>query len=205
MKQILLLVFFAGLIAPAGIHAQKMYRDKVTNRVIFDLTEAAGMPKDAITDTPKTWEGSPSYSDAMLNNLQTSSINATVFQKLEIAPYDIDASGVINGTDEMTMDWVTAFNRCKNSDYDNGGWRLPTQRELILMFIFQPALDNIFAADATTGKTLSPMRYWAGTEINALNAWVVDFQTDYGLTSVYGKSQSKDYRLQARCVREVTD
>jgi hypothetical protein len=200
MKKIVV-ILFAGLLVSAGLQAQKVSKD-ASNRVILDLTVAAGMPAGAITDVSKTARfnelmadpvvGAPSATNKLWHseNQHNGAINATVFEKLEVAPKNMNKVGVIGGTGTMTMDWVEAFNGCIKS-----GWRLPTQRELMLMCIFKEALDAAFPSDGA----LSFANYWGATENTASTACIVHVG--------YGDTYRKDKNLSTyvvRCVREVT-
>lgn len=192
MKQYFLLILLIGLIAPTGLHAQKVYNDG--SKTILDLTENAGMPAGAITDVSKYTSFTPSETVLDSQNDQNGSINATVFQKLEIAPSDLDQSGTIGST-AGTFTWIEAFNSCKSLNYNGTGWRLPTQRELILIHIFKPALDDI------NGITFNEYAsYWSATEYGAGSSWCITF---FGSNlREMPKSTTTCY---ARCVREVTD
>lgn len=180
MKRFLLTALLAGFLISAGLHAQKVYKDN-NGRVILDLTVEAGMPAGAITTSVKTWTSTPSNNGGpMPNNNDKGTINATVYQKLEIATQDTPG----------TMSWSTAFNECK---WLSGNWRLPTLRELMLIYIFKPALES-FAGFGVFSETT----YWSATEINHLEAWYVSFAN--GITYPHLKTNS----YHARCVREVT-
>lgn len=201
MKQILIMVILlAGLIAPVAVNAQKVYKD-ASNRVILDLTVVAGMPKNAVTATKKTWIGTPSNNGGPLtNNTENEAINATVFHKLEIAPHDINSAKVIGASGTMTMDWATAFNICKNSSSYGGGWRSPTQRELMLIYIFRPALEMVFVDSAIKGTAfVNEGGYWSATENDAKFSWSVHF----GDGGTYNTLNTALYRV--RCVREITN
>ncbi|RHO67083.1 DUF1566 domain-containing protein [Parabacteroides sp. AF48-14] len=199
MKQILLMVLFVGLMSPAGLYAQKVYKD-ASDRVILELTIAAGMPRGAITNTAKQWTSDPSNNNGPIaENTETGSINATVFQKLEIAPNDMNTTGGMDNTGNMVMNWASGFNGCKESTYDGGRWRLPTQRELQLMYIFLPALQSIFNTLPTQGTLFgSGTRYWSATECDATTSWVVLYQGN-------AITNTKTSNYNVRCVREVTD
>jgi hypothetical protein len=206
MKKIIVIVF-AGLLVSAGLQAQKVCIEG--GKVILDLTE--GMPAGAITDVSKTTRfkdlmdhpdtGAPSAIDKLWHqeNRTVGDINKTVFQKLEVAPKDMNTSGGMDGTGTMTMNWSTAFNGCINSSYDDGGWRLPTQRELMMMWIFNDALT--IALPAVGGDALSSgnAQYRSATEGSATSAWFVRFGT--GNTNLNEKSSPPSLRV--RCVREV--
>jgi hypothetical protein len=192
MKKIVM-ILFAGLLVPAGLSAQEVYKD-ASNRVILDLTAAAGMPAGAITNTPKTWTGSPSNNSGPLtDNGHDGDINAMVFQKLETAPSDLG-----------TMNWAAAFDGCRTLSYNGGGWRLPTQRELYLIWIFREALESIFENDLSPkGSAFLFANYWCATEANHSFAWEMSF---YNIdTPISSDDIQKTNQIQARCVREVTN
>lgn len=194
MKRLMLVMVFAGLMFPAGLMAQKVYKD-AGNRVILDLTAAAGMPAKAVTNTAKKWTDTPSNTTGpMTDNGEKGSINATVFQKLEIAPHCLTGDGTI-GSAGGVFTWADAFNYCKNVNHNGTGWRLPTQRELQLMYIFRPALESVLTGIG--GTVFSAAYYWSATEFTAYYARYVSFST--GVTSATYKSDT--YRV--RCVREV--
>jgi hypothetical protein len=182
MKKICI-ILFAGLLVSAGLQAQEMYIEG--GKVILDMTVATGMPADAITNAAKTW-GTPSNTTGPLtNNTETGTINEKVFQKLEIALTDLG-----------TTDWVAALNGCRAPSYNGGGWRLPTQRELMMIWIFSDALKDVLPAVGGTFLS-SADYYWSATERSDLVAWVVDFA---GYTTV---NSSKKNLYRVRCVREI--
>lgn len=207
MKQFYLLVLLVGLITPTGLHAQKVY--KKNNKVILDLTVAAGMPKDAVTQTSKTDAYTANFPELPeqialnkvngIDNDQNNPINATVFQKLEVAPYDVNGHNEISSTktEIMTRVWNLAFTGCKESKYDNGGWRLPTQRELMLIYIFNPALTHVLRE--VGGTPLESDNYWSATEYDKYNAWHMIFNVGFMSHAI----KAEGFRI--RCVREVTD
>jgi hypothetical protein len=219
MKKIVVIVF-AGLLVSAGLQAQRVYIEKdvqgQNKRVILDLREAAGMPAGAVTNVSKTGMfnnliaqyGAPSATNVLWRseNREGDSdetrgeINATVFQKLEVAPKDMNREGVIGGTAPMDMNWVVAFNGCIESTYDGGRWRLPTQRELMVMCIFKGALDTAFSklSPSGTGIALSSAFYRSATEVNASVAWTVSFGSGYT-----DNANLKETSYRVRCVREV--
>jgi hypothetical protein len=216
------MILFAGLLVSAGLQAQRVYieTDGQGNkkRVILDLTE--GMPAGAITSDSKTvmfnnliaQHGAPSSTSAIWRSENQEGgydetrgeINATVFQKFEIAPLNVNAAtGTMGATPTYTADWAAAFNACKNSTHNgDNDWRLPTQRELQMMWIFKEALDTAFSklSPSGTGNALLSADYRSATEYNASYAWNVNFGNGY--TDYAYKTGSTSYRV--RCVREVT-
>jgi hypothetical protein len=183
MKKIVM-ILFAGLLVSAGLQAQKVCIEN--GKVILDLTEAAGMPAGAITNVSKTAlyaDATPSNTAGPLtNNTTTGTINEKVFQKLEIAPSDLGE-----------MNWADAMAGCKNKGQ---GWRLPAQRELLLMWIFIEALVEALP-EVDGGATLSPVLYWGATESDVSAAWSMNFDTGVTLLSL------KKNECLVRCVREV--
>jgi hypothetical protein len=173
MKKIVVIVF-AGLLVSAGLQAQKVCIEN--NKVILDMTVAAGMPAGAITNVSK------------INSTGSLADNLQVFQKLEIAPSDLGS-----------MNWTDAMAGCKNK---GAGWRLPTLRELLLIYIFKDALDTAFSGLSPKGDALS-YTYWSATEGNVSNAGNVTF-TGNVLFIGHTTSASKATKYSVRCVREVT-
>lgn len=190
MKRLVLMVLVAGLLTPAGLYAQKVYKDG-SDKVILDFE---GLPKGAVTEVKKyTTDDTATDNDWLVDEAYSKAQNKEVYRKLEIAPYDMNNKGEIVETslNSFTMDWATAYNGCKNSGYDGSGWRLPTQRELQFMWIFKDGLeDNAAQFDAEY--------YWSATENATRYAWFVSFGSGY--TFNYTKSLGS-YRV--RCVREV--
>ena len=214
MKHIFLITLFAGLIVPTGLYAQKVHKD-ANDKVYLILTKAAGMPAGTTTNVSK-YSGATApatgflYTTNSSSNQVNGSINADVFEKFEIAPFDINKAGQISGSGTFGMTWVEAFNGCKNARYpgpSDGGWRLPTQRELMLMYIFSSAIDEIFyrlgtAKAAQFNKTQSNAgNYFCATEHNATTAWYVAFWNG----NAYYSAGDKNGSLRARCIREVTN
>lgn len=202
MRRVLIMIIFAGFVTPATVNAQKVRKEN--NKVILDLTPAARMPKDAITTTGKTWTGTPSNTEGpMANNSEVGTINATVFQKLEIAPHDINSVGTIGTAGTMTMDWVTAFGACKSTTYDNGGWRLPTQRELMLIYIFRSAIEVIFKDSSINGTVFSTTYYHSATESTNYSSYCWGVNLSNGVSSIISKVDGGSKKV--RCVREITN
>jgi hypothetical protein len=209
MKKIFV-ILCAGLLISAGLQAQKMYIEN--GKVILDMTVAAGMPEGSTTNVSKTAlyaDAVPSETDTIENNTQGAAINATVFQKLEIAPDNLG-----------TMNWMDAMAGCKNK---GTGWRLPTQRELMMMWIFREALDEalpIVGGTVLLPSTSKELYYRSATEhfdpiaypddgmINSVWSMYFISTSVYGITQGLSSPRSKsttNTTEAARCVREVTN
>lgn len=200
MKKILTICLIS-MFLPAGMQAQRAYIDG--NKVIFDLSVEAGMPAEAVTSTRKyigNFTPGTSASGAAYDEM--GSMNATVYKKLEIAPRDISRDGDLSSSNAATQPWVDAFNYCKNLNYEGNGWRLPTQRELMLIYMFRPAFDKLIEIlGVYTKSPFADAHYWSATEYRNVdgNAWFVDFTN--GLTNSADKTYPTEKRM--RCVREV--
>ena len=177
--------------------AQRIYKTGTppTDKIILDMTVAAGMPAGAVTSTPKynaayLLANPPMSLGIMADNLHTGAINATVYQKLEIAPQDLGTSGLNSGT--MTMHWVTAFSECKNLNHNGTGWRLPTQRELLMMWIFRTKINDL------SGTPFVATYYWSATQIDNASSWILFFATGAMFDVL-----REDLLNRTRCVREL--
>lgn len=89
-------------------------------------------------------------------------------------------------------DWVSAWNACSSYNKEDGSvgqWRLPTQRELQMIWILHPLL-------IAEGK-FNANRYWSATEGSETAAWFVTFSD--GLVGTL----SKENLYYVRCVRDL--
>lgn len=73
------------------------------------------------------------------------------------------------------------------------GWRLPTQREMMLMWLFKAGIDVIYSSGQ-----LSASPYWTATENTAVEAWYLDFTT----AAPQSDSAAKTFSYKYRCVRD---
>lgn len=74
------------------------------------------------------------------------------------------------------------------------GWRLPTQREIMLMWLFREGINTIYS-----GAQLSTSGYWTATESTTVQAWFLDFSATTPQSNVATKGSSS-YKY--RCVRD---
>lgn len=186
MKKVILMILLLGFVCING-YAQKVY--KKDGKVYLECTVANGMPAGSVTTTPKCVEGSASaaaFRDGSTSGTNPyASENNQVFEKLEIAA----------SNEAGTMLWLAAYNSCqaKNSGGVTG-WRLPTQRELMLIYIFREKLESM------TGSTFGRINYWSSSEDVYNTVWIVNFY--YRSTNTLTKANSGSGNV--RCVREVT-
>ena len=199
MKRTLFIALIAALMVPAGLTAQEVYME--SGQIILDMTVAAGMPAGAITNISKTEVYNSydaiNYNSWLINSADNSHsgyLGATVYEKLEIAPQDMagdDFSPTLSATG-TAIRWVSAFNRCKGLTHGgNTDWRLPTQRELQMIWIFKDAFENLGLTFSSTTE------YWSVTEVQGMSVRIVSF--DNGGTGV----NIKQNYFNARCVREI--
>lgn len=94
-----------------------------------------------------------------------------------------------------TQPWVAAYTACKGYSGEGGiagQWRLPTQRELMMIWVLHPQLLN--KGSFTAFDTIV---YWSCTEYHNSAAWYVTFNIG-GMTS-----SAKAYDTSVRCVRDL--
>lgn len=77
----------------------------------------------------------------------------------------------------------------------NTGWRLPTQRELQLMWLLHEAINQAFLPTYWKRNLLSGT-YWSSTEEDATRAWYFNFDGPGSAGNV------KETRYKVRCVRD---
>lgn len=207
MKRFLFMLLAIGLIAPAGAYAQKVYKDGT--RIILDLTVEAGMPVGSVTSVSKTdvYENVTGSSSQLshADNKSSGQLNKQVFQKLEIAPRDLSSSTAITGT-AKALPWLTVFKGCKNLNHNGTGWRLPTQQELLMIYVFREAIKGL-GGGSFNGSHADDQSYWSATEAGPSNGTYVNFYDGIdGRVSHDGYTYAapKTHYHWARCVREVT-
>ncbi|MCS2894318.1 DUF1566 domain-containing protein [Parabacteroides faecis] len=76
------------------------------------------------------------------------------------------------------------------------GWRMPTQREMMIMWLFREGINAIYSG-GKIGQD-SETRYWTATEHSADKAWYLDFSN----TVPQSNTLSKATVLKFRCVRD---
>lgn len=94
-----------------------------------------------------------------------------------------------------TTDWAAAWKACVSYNGEGGGvgsWRLPTQRELLMIWILHPQLIGKDSFTAFNDNT-----FWSATEGNTTFAWSVSFSNGY----VYNGSKTTSYYV--RCIRDL--
>lgn len=177
MKKILLIAILS--ILPLWGHAQSVYKTE-DGKVFLDCSPTSRMPQGAVTTVSKVSDG------------QTEAEHKQVYQKLEVAT-----------TDLIYVTWDWAYSECKGLAGGTNKWRLPTQRELQLLYLFRNAFASLGAAFQMDGSV-----YWSLTVTfvnGVVHRWAVDFES--GLTGLilpwYDGMTGAGAFAFARCVREV--
>jgi hypothetical protein len=174
------------------------------NTMITITTEDPSIDPYPIIDFSKGLsEGSytnESKSFTMVNEIHY--FSKTVYKQLRIAKKDMQ--NLNEGI--LTIDWTFAGAGATCGAFyneeiaDKGYWRLPTQREMQAIWIFQEELK----AKCSTFDYLSDSYYWTITVSSSYpdNAWTV-----YGIKNISGggntPNQPKLEKLRARCVMEI--
>lgn len=107
--------------------------------------------------------------------LSTDEANKTLYKRF----------AVNKNKNSAKLSWSDAFTAC------NSGWRLPTQRELMLIWILSPELGKKIGPD--DDKSLY---YWSATGDN-FTSWVIFFSS--GTTLVRAGKITSD----VRCIKEL--
>lgn len=83
---------------------------------------------------------------------------------------------------------------CKNYSTTEfpSGWRLPTQREIMLLWLFREGINTIYS-----GVPLTADKYWTATEQSTDKAWYMDFSATTPQISYNSKTSAYKFR----CVR----
>lgn len=123
-----------------------------------------------------------------IGNGENISVNGRIPMRFIVAPTDLTAlswtvaGGVTDGSNDLNAVFSSsAETGCRQ--YGNVGqpgagrkWRVPTQRELQLIWMFRVPVGLIYPRAPM--ENAATKNYWASTEKDAGNAWVFDFKKD---------------------------
>lgn len=184
MKRLILtgLLICCGIL---GAEAQKVYK----NAGIF-IIECAGMPEGSYTKLakPRTTDGTNSTQGSldMLVNIGAPLNDDKVAYKFEVASADSSVAG---------YDWLAGVNVC--AGLSGGNWRLPTKRELTLIWIQHEKLKSL------SGFTpLVESSYWGATEFKSTQSYTHSFGATVG-SGGPGLKTTSSYKV--RCIRDITN
>ena len=161
----------------------------VSNRAIIDCRN---LPVGAVTTETKA-----RIADGALDKLGTNdltNIGSAESNKTVSHYFEVMKSNLNSGSN-----WLDAANGCSNykSGDGNNTWRLPTQRELYLLWILNTAIKP----KVPSFTEFSATNYWSATETNAQKSFAVAFTT--GIANAFQKG-SVDTNHSVRCVRDLT-
>lgn len=159
MRQIVITTLLLASVALSGgeqAYAQRAVFNRMSRTMTLDCSKESGMSQTAVTTTRKytgpykfdTGTGTGTYNGKLITIdtwLSTGGGNGTIdespakenekiYYKLEIDSENLTIPNVT----PTSMTWVDAFNGCKNKK--EPGWRLPTLRELVLIYLFRGAI-----------------------------------------------------------------
>lgn len=100
-----------------------------------------------------------------------------------------DANGDLG---EVTSGMTSGCAAFGTSEF-RSGWRMPTQREMMLMWLFREGIDAIYGS-----ASLQDEVYWTATESDKNQAWILSFSSIAPESNISGKTTSYKYR----CVRD---
>lgn len=139
------------------------------------------------------------------------SVNDRIPFRFIVAPTDVGSNdmtwaavqGVGDGTNDKADFSSTGLSGCGsyvNSSDKERKWRVPTQRELQLMWLFREPI-GLITKNPMEGTVNSgdPKKYWASTESGSDAAWFFDF----GLNNPLCGTQKKNLKTgMVRCVSD---
>lgn len=200
MKRLKLLLILGIIIFMQGrASAQKV--GTTGGRVFIDCSD---MPSGAVK-TPSEVASSKTTGGRMVRHIHLDPVNSKVSPKFEISNTDLstnlfwfEAAGWSLEAHYSLTDGTAANTGCAAYDplsdiATNGNWRLPTQRELMLICVL---LERRPLPDFTSFNTL--YNYWSATEAQFNGIWCVHLFTGetYGTTKNSGPQK-------VRCVRDM--
>lgn len=174
MKKKVMLLVLVGILSTTVSYAQKVTRS--ANGAIID---ASAIPHTTVKKARSTDATDASLGSNTAANIGSKVSNEKVYVKFEV--YKSNNSGR----------WLHMVNQCKNSTVDGGGWRMPTYRELRLMWVLKPELEKI------EGFVSFSDSYWSATEFNADRSYVVSF------TSGHVTLGDRYANYVTRCIRDL--
>lgn len=161
-----------GLYAQTGVKYPYVTTNSSGNKCVIVSRDAQGGVKSALLHANWT-TATPAHNHSDEPDGTAKACNA-VSAKFEVYSSDNATSGA----------WADAAGKCPS------GWRLPTQRELILISVMKDQFSGI------TG--LASASYWSATEYSTTSAWYFGFSTNY--TNYATKTNTAYY---VRCVRDL--
>lgn len=99
----------------------------------------------------------------------------------------------------LTQSWTHSDPVCKNLKENGENWRLPNQRELLLIFVLRPALES------KTGFTAFQNGYYMSGLVSTKTGSSPFPQTQVDLSNGNSKSSGAEEGYYIRCVRDIIE
>lgn len=183
MKQIikLMLIVFVCLMVTEG-YAQKVVVE--SGKYIID---ASGIPHDTNPKSRETDGTDHTPGSNSRDNIGSSISNEKVYRKFEVS-----------STDGPLLTWSGAVDFCKNLTTDGGGWRIPTLREVLLIWVLMPDLKS-HNFPAPNSRDL----YWTATEWKDGYVYYADLRGWLDSSSTTTDQSTKLVNRSVRCIRDI--
>lgn len=200
-----LLSFLVCLGFPSRTFGQYLQKETVKDKT-YAIIYSEGLPGAAKWEAGMKMmrDGATIRHQVSKGNDGNLSVNDKIQMRFIVAPTDVEnvtweQAGGVTGGDNLNADFtLTKINMGCGGYSDGSGrkWRVPTQRELQLMWLFREPVGIIYPQGKM--ESISTKNYWASTEKDANNAWVFDFKQDVP----YCSWQSKTAKANVRCVSD---
>lgn len=139
------------------------------------------------------------------------SVNDRIPFRFIVAPTDVGSNDMtwaaVQGVTDGTSDNKADFNSSGKSGCGSYGntepgagrtWRVPTQRELQLMWLFREPI-GLITGNSMEGSSGAPKKYWASTEAGPGDAWFFDFELGNPFCGIQKKNLTNGM---VRCVSD---
>lgn len=179
------MVFAGAILCLAPAYAQKVVEEG--SMTIIDASVIPHTKTKKACTTMATDRTLPPVDD--LTDIASEASNEKVYIKFEVSKTD----------NEGGKDWLAIVNHCAGLTHNGKtGWRLPTQRELMLMYVLKPELEQTNGFDPFNSGNYY---YWSATDMNnnGTTVWGVYFGS--GTVGVLYKSE-RTWQL-TRCIRDI--
>ena len=166
------------------------YAQTVTKSVNGAIIDCSAFKSDGFTKVKKarTTNGNNDGSTPVKEDhtdIASKVSNEKIYYKLEVCGID-NGSYVITG-------WRGAVDLCANLTTDGGNWRMPTQRELMLIWVLHPELKKIAGFTPLVASS-----FWSATQARSETSWSVYFSNG-GTVDKFTRTS----HLSVRCVRDI--
>lgn len=182
-----IVLFCFGL--PSGVFGQYIQKETIGGKT-YAVIYAEGLAGAAQwgTGVKMMRDGATIRHQVSKGNGGNLSVNDRIPFRFIVAPTDVGSNNqnwmTVQGVNDGGQDDYSDFGTTANTGcrwYGTTGapgtgrtWRVPTQRELQLMWIFREAIGAIYK-DKPMEEAGKTKRYWSSTEKGSTDAWFFDF------------------------------